>query len=259
MHAGGIHRAARALILFPLAGVASSVSAQTGGTAPSVETIVARMTQARVENQARLRPYTLTRDYKIFGEEKNAAKSEVTAAVTFLPPRSKQFVLQQHNGKWLGITVIRRVMESEAEIAKDYGTTEIAPQNYDFRLAGEEIHGGRRCYVLELLPRRKDKNLLRGNIWIDADTYLPLRSAGQPAKSPSWWLRDVHMTFVYGEVSGMWLQVASQVTADVRTLGPHTMVSRDASYKVGDLDARPAVASEVVSGNAPSNKVPERK
>jgi hypothetical protein len=236
----------RALILLPLAGVASSGSAQTGG-APAVDTIVARMMQARHENRAYLRPYTLTRDYKIFGEEKNTAKTEVTAAVTFLPPRLKQYAIQQQNGKWLGVTVVRRVLESEVEIAKDYSTTDIAPQNYEFRFAGEETHGGRRCYVVEMLPRRKDKSLLRGRIWIDADTYLPLRSEGQPGKSPSWWLRDVHMTFVYGDVSGMWLQVASEITGDVRTLGRHTMVSRDASYKVGDLDARPAVASEAFS------------
>ena len=38
----------------------------------------------------------------------------------------------------------------------------------------------------------------------------------------------------YGDVSGMWLQTALEATATVRILGPHTMVSRDVKYQLGD-------------------------
>jgi len=89
-----------------------------------------------------------------------------------------------------------------------------------------------RCYLLELLPRRKDHNLLRGRVWVDATTYLVRRIEGEPAKSPSWWLRDVRIAFGYGEVGGMWLQTASEVTVNVRIVGPHTMVSRDVKYRI---------------------------
>src|SRR6185503_15182175 len=105
---------------------------------------------------------------------------------------------------------------------------------YDFRLVREEEIGGQRCYVLELQPRRKDKRLLRGSIWVDASTYLLRRTEGEPAKGVSWWLRDEHITFIYGDVNGMWLQIASESTANVRILGQYTMVSRDVDYKIGD-------------------------
>jgi len=88
-----------------------------------------------------------------------------------------------------------------------------------------------------LLPRRKDKNLLRGNIWVDANTYLLRRTEGQPAKAPSWWVRDVRIALRYGDVGGMWLQTASEATAHVRILGPCTMVSRDVKYKITELVA----------------------
>ena len=78
---------------------------------------------------------------------------------------------------------------------------------------------GQRCYVLELLPRRKEQHLLRGDIWVDADTYLLRRFEGELAKSPSWWVRDVSVTFIYGDVGGMWLQTATEAAADVRILG----------------------------------------
>jgi hypothetical protein len=68
----------------------------------------------------------------------------------------------------------------------------MAPGNYDFRLIGEVEVKGRRCYALELLARRKDKNLVRGVVWVDSETYLLHRMEGEPAKTPSWWLKNVH-------------------------------------------------------------------
>jgi hypothetical protein len=101
--------------------------------------------------------------------------------------------------------------------------------------------------LLELLPRRKDKNLLRGRIWVDTTTYLPHRTEGEPAKALSWWLRDVRIALVYGDVGGMWLQTTSESTASVRLFGQHTMLSRDLEYKISELAA---AAGGLVSGAA---------
>ena len=51
---------------------------------------MARMAQARAENRARLHPYVVTRNYKLFGKEESKAKSEVIADVAFVPPDSKE-------------------------------------------------------------------------------------------------------------------------------------------------------------------------
>jgi hypothetical protein len=97
-----------------------------------------------------------------------------------------------------------------------------------------------------MLPRRKDKTLLHGQIWVDATTYLLHRTEGEPGKAPSWWLRDARIVLVYGDVGGMWLQTASESTADVRLLGRHTMLSRDVEYKMSELVA--ATGSAVQRG-----------
>jgi hypothetical protein len=47
----------------------------------------------------------------------------------------------------------------------------------------------------------------------------------------------VSVTFVYGEVGGMWLQTATEASANVRILGRTTMVSRDVKYKITELVA----------------------
>ncbi len=200
------------------------------------------MAQARTENRAHLRPYIVTRDYELFGKERHNAKSQVIADITFVPPDLKKYVIEQTNGTGLGEKIVRRMLESETEVAKDYRATDISPDNYDFRLVREEDVSGQNCYVLELLPRRNDKNLLRGSIWVDAHTYLLHRVDGGPAKPPSWWLKEVRIQLVYGAVGGMWLQTASEATAEVRILGQHTMVSRDVKYEVSELVAAAATA-----------------
>ena len=132
--------------------VAAGASAQTRSTIPAVESIIARMTQARTDNQARFRSYIVTRDYKLFGKERQKTKSQVIADVTFVPPDFKKYAIQQTNGTGLGERIVRRMLASEAEITKDYASTDFSPSNYDFRIIREEEVSGQRCYVLELLP-----------------------------------------------------------------------------------------------------------
>ena len=224
------------LLLFPLVGVGFGV-ANAGDPIPSVETIVTRMAQARTENQARLRPYSVTRNYKLFGKEQQTTKSEVIADVSFVPPAFKHFVIRQASGTRIGERIVRQMLEHETDIVKNYDSTDMSPANYDFRFLREEELGGHQCYVLEMVPRRKDKTLLRGQIWVDATTYLLHRTEGEPGKAPSWWLRDASIVLSYGAVGGMWLQTASESTADVRFVGRHTMLARDVEYKMSELAA----------------------
>lgn len=224
------------LFLYLVAGMASA-SAQNGSSVPTAEGIIASMAQARAENRARLRPYIVTRNYKLFGKDGSKAKSEVIADVAFVPPDSKKYTIQETNGTGLGQIIVRRVLANEAEVTKDYVSTDFSPDNYDFRFMRAADLGGQHCYVLELLPKRKENHLLRGDIWVDANTYLLRRFEGELARTPSWWVRDVRVTFIYGDVSGMWLQTASEATANVRILGRSTMVSRDVKYKITELVA----------------------
>jgi hypothetical protein len=223
--------AAWLLLLYLIAGMASA-SAQVASSVPTVGTIIARMAHARAENRASFRPYTVTRDYKLFGKDDSKSKSEVIADVDFVPPDSKKYTIQEARGSSLGQIIVRRILASETEITKDYASTDLSPENYGFRFIREEDVSGQHCYVLELLPRRKDKHLLHGNVWVDANTYLIRRFEGQPAKNPSWWVRDVRVALSYGDVGGMWLQTASKSTAKARILGPYTVVSRDVTYQI---------------------------
>lgn len=223
------------LPLFYLVGGLASASAQTGSLNPSAETIVVRMAQARAESRVRLRPYTVTRDYKFFGSDPGNARSEVIANIAFVPPDSKQYSIQKTNGNGIGQILVRRMLASEVEVEKARVSTDLSVDNYDFRFIRKEDASGERNYVLELIPRRKDQFLVRGDVWVDADTYLPRRFEGELAKGPSWWVRNVRITLAYSDVGGMWLQTSTDAAADVRILGRSTMVSRDVKYKITEF------------------------
>jgi hypothetical protein len=221
-------------VLIFLASTVACASAQTASPVPT-ENIIARMAKAGEHNHAHFQPYVVTVDYKLFGKETAAPTSQVIAELTYVPPHLKSYAIRHANGTHMGETIVRRMLEGQMAFAKDSGSTDISHDNYDFRLIREEDMNGHHCYVLELLPRRKAKNLLHGNIWVDANTYLLQRVEGEPAKSSSWWLKDVRIVLLFGYVGEMWMQTSSESTADVRIVGQYRMISQDVSYKIDQL------------------------
>lgn len=202
---------------------------------PAMETTVACMSQAAAQNQTHFRRYAVTREYDLFDQTGHKTRSRMIATINFHPPDSKTYSIQGSEGSVIGVTMVRRVLEREASLAKDGGASSISQDNYEFQFLREEISNERRCFVLRLVPRRKDNNLLRGSIWVDADTYRIRRTEGEPQRSPSWWLRDVHIVFLYADVGGMWLPTSSEFTAKVRLFGLSTMLTRDLGYSYSDL------------------------
>ena len=243
-------------ILLFLTTAAACESAQTESPA-STENIIARMAQAGERNHIHFQPYVVTRDYKLFGKEALVPTSEVIAELTFVPPYLKSYALRLTHGTSMGESIVRRMLEGQMAFAKDSGSTDISRDNYDFQFIRQEDVDGRHCYVLELLPLRKAKNLLRGNIWVDANTYLIHRVEGEPAKSSSWWLRDVRIVLLFGYVGEMWMQTSSESTANVRIAGEYKMVSEDVSYQIDQpAPARSSAQAAFFPGPEPETAIP---
>jgi hypothetical protein len=213
--------------------VAPSFSVQAQSTAPAIMTQMAR---AQTENRSQFSPYAITRDYKLLDGSDAGLKAHVVAKITVLPPILKKYTIEEANGSKLGETIVRKMLDREVAFAKDSGASDITGDNYDFLLVREDQIEGQRCYVLALIPKRKSKDLLRGTIWVDTQTYLPRRVEGEPGKSPSWWLKDVRIVLRYGYVGRMWLQTSSEATANVRILGRSAVFWQDVGYQIGELN-----------------------
>lgn len=203
---------------------------------PGLQDVITGLEAAQRTNHAHMVPFTVTREYQLFGGDDKEPKSTVIAEVRFQPPTTKTWQVKNASGSGRAEKVVRNVLEREAKYARD-GKIAISREHYDFRYAGTGEAEHRPCYVLQLVPKRDDTNLLRGRIWVDRDTYLIHRFEGEPAKSPSWWIKDLKLFTTYGDLGGIWLPTSSKGIADVRLFGPHTMTERTLSYRA----ARPVL------------------
>ena len=162
--------------------LATVAVAQTNAT-PDRRNIVDRMLQTLQENKAKVRPFTVKRGYLLLDKQAQE-KAQVVANITVLPPDSKQYNIESSSGG-MGEKVLRDVLSKETESPRDAQRKELSLDNYDFQLMGEETLDGQRCFLLSMNPRREEKDLLRGKLWVDAETYNIRRVEGTPAKNPS--------------------------------------------------------------------------
>lgn len=197
-------------------------------SAPDVETIVSRMMAARQENQARMRAYVVKRDYQLLDKQEQP-KAQVIANIAYQPPDSKHYNIERSSGG-IGGRVLLDIVRKEAEPSPEASRKDISPQNYQFQLQGQETVDGRNCYVLWLTPKRDEKDLIRGRMWVDAADYRIHRVEGSPVKSPSWWIRDLHILVVFANVDGMWLRTFTHAVANVRFKGQYVVETRDLEY-----------------------------
>jgi outer membrane lipoprotein-sorting protein len=199
---------------------------------PDLNTILSHMEQAQTESHAHMSPYSVTREYKFFGDDRQHAKSQVLAKVDFAPPNEKNYTIQQASGSGQGEKITRKVLDHEKQMTKGDSSGALSRDNYDFEYVRCEQLNGRPAFLLQLTPKHNDKNLIKGLVWIDAETFHPLRIEGEPAKSPSWWVKNVKLSLTFGKVGDMWLQTGTQAVANVRFLGQHTMIARDVNYQL---------------------------
>ncbi|MCI0352305.1 MAG: outer membrane lipoprotein-sorting protein [Acidobacteriales bacterium] len=223
------------IVLISLA--AYLAAAQAGSTVPDVATIIAGVEQAKADNRANYRPYRVFRDYKFLDGKREKVNAQVMAQVDFQPPDTKSYVIREASGNERGEKLVRKMLEHERATSRQHSDVELSAESYAFVLLRQELWNGARCYVIELTPKRKEKNLLKGSMWVDAKTYLIHHIEGELAKSPSFWLKEIHLSMDFSSVEGMWLRTSTEAVASVRFFGKHTMQERDVKYETAPVAA----------------------
>ena len=213
-------------VLVSLATLASSSqlpSSTAEVKSPDLNLILQRLEDVQHQDPAQSRPYEVTREYKVFRGDDSQPTSEITAQINFVPPDIKTYKITQARGNSRGEKIVRELLDRETESAKKGLGSEINRTNYDFVFLRQEEFGLVPEYVLRIVPKRKDKYLLRGQIWVDASTFRIRRIEGVPAKSPSFWISGIHITLQFAPLNGMWVPISFDAIATVRFLGLYTL------------------------------------
>jgi len=147
--------------------------------------------------------------------------------------------------------VIANYLKAEVEAGKGASDVSITPQNYKFKYKGTYDWNGRQVYVLHLNPREKKVGLFKGELWLDTETYMPVREQGSFVKSPSFMLKKMQFVRDYELQNGVSIPQRTESQVETRFFGKvelsinYLTFSKDQAAGLGTDDAD-AVADAAV-------------
>ncbi|HXE76593.1 MAG TPA: hypothetical protein VNN18_13290 [Candidatus Xenobia bacterium] len=200
----------------------------------TAEEIVARLQEANQQRDERLAGWQVVRRYTLSNElTKKESKMEVE--VRYLAPSELTFTTRSQEGSaFLIKQVFSRMMEGEKDSVQPENKQRSAmtPENYEFRLVGQETLRGRPAHKLEVIPRREDTFLIRGHIWVDAEDYAVVRAEGRVVKRPSFWTRTVDIVRTFKKVGPFWLPDRTESVNEILFFGTTHVTLENGDYRV---------------------------
>ncbi|HUJ20536.1 MAG TPA: hypothetical protein VLX58_03395 [Bryobacteraceae bacterium] len=142
--------------------------------------------------------------------------------------------------------VIARYLAADTQPqANDGASVAVTPANYKFKYKGMAEKDGRAVHVFQLTPRKKRVGLFKGELWLDAETCLPVRESGRLVKSPSIFLRRIEFVREYEIREGLAVPHSVDSVVDTRVVGKAELRVRFQNFS---LPESPAVSMAVGSG-----------
>jgi outer membrane lipoprotein-sorting protein len=214
--------------LAPLTPLSPSYERMTG------DELFAKLLEGNRARDARLRQYSATRTYRVSNDKGKLYAQEVVE-VEYQAPDHKGFRTVSEEGS--GVVrdmVLKRLIESESETSsgRAHHDSAIKPANYEFNLLGEQDVGPYHCLVAEAIPKRRDKYLFEGKVWIDAEDYAIVRIDGQPAKSLSFWITRADFVRQYQKIGEFWVPEQDNTLVHVRLYGKKMLTIDHRDYVI---------------------------
>jgi len=201
-----------------------------------VEQVARKLEEKNAQRAAALNQFTSTRVYRMqyhgFPSDRGA---EMVVNVSYHAPNAKEFhVVSQTGSKFVIDHVFKKLLEGEQEAANQENRehTALSRENYDFTSAGYEITPDGPQYVINLLPKTKNKFLYRGKIWVDAKDFAVVRIEGEPAKNPSVWIKKTEVKHRYVKVSDFWLPAENHTESFIRLGGRAVLSIEYKDYRI---------------------------
>ena len=139
--------------------------------------------------------------------------------------------------------VIARYLTAETQAAQSESNLklEVTPENYKFKYKGLINNEGREAHVFQVTPKKKRVGLYRGELWIDAETYLRVREAGSFVKNPSIFLKRVEFVRKFEIRDGISVPREIHSTVDTRLIGKAELNIAFRNVSLSEGNARAAL------------------
>jgi hypothetical protein len=215
---------------------------------PSADAVIEAMLAHNAQRQSQIAGYRGMRKYVLENSRWNK-RAEMLVRVQGDADETKHFEVEDEKG-WKAAQkhVLRKMLDSEAEGSSREirGSTRLSEENYEFQMVRAAMLDGRKSYLINVVPKRREERLFEGQIWVDAQDYALARVEGKPARNPSFWIRSVHFVHTYKKSGLFWFPFSTESETDVRIFGS---TSVDISYF--DYSPNPVAAPETARAAAP--------
>jgi hypothetical protein len=199
------------------------------------DTIFAKLVEFNRLRELRLKHYSVQSTYRVHNY-KGEIRAETQALLRYRAPDTKEFEIMSEKGSGLiRSRVFKPLMDVEVETAADRVDSSITPNNYRFALLGEEEVAGFHCFVVQATPKRVDKYLFTGKIWIHSVEFAIVQIEGQPAKNPSLWIKRVDFVRRYQKIGEFWLPLKNESVTRLRLLGKNTLTTDYNNYEINQV------------------------
>jgi len=180
--------------------------------------ILAELVAHNDRRSGALLEYTAVKRHQMI-DSRGEMYAEEIEQIEYHAPDKKTFVVTSENG-WgaTGHFVLDQLIASEIEATAggDDRDSSITPANYKLEPLGEQQVGAFHCLVARAIPKRKEKDLFEGTIWIDVQDYAIVRIEGHPVKRPSFWIAREEFVRQYQKIDGFWLPQKEETLVHVR-------------------------------------------
>jgi hypothetical protein len=133
--------------------------------------------------------------------------------------------------------LIARYMAAEMNVQEDRRVAmAVTPDNYRFHFKGRAELDGRDVYWFQVTPKHKAVGLFKGDLWIDAGTYLKVRESGYLVKSPSLFVKRVAFTRQYEIRDGHAVPLRMESVVDTRLVGRAELTIDYSNYAWDETD-----------------------
>jgi len=196
--------------------------------------VLAELAIHNEERRTALHDYTVLRTYQVV-DLKGKVHAEEIGRMEFFSPDKKAFTVASESGSGLvRHMALNPLINSEIEAAagKEHHDSAISTDNYSLNLLGEQQLGPYRCFVAEAVPKRRDKYLFEGKVWIDVNDYSVVRIEGHPAKKLSFWIQHADFVRQYQKIDAFWLPEKDQTLVQVRMYGKKILNIEHRNYVV---------------------------
>lgn len=242
-HDGGIRSSAWAifiLVLITSSTALGEIDSENMSIAATADQIIQRMMESNEKRAQSLQHYTEERHYQVeYSGFPRTSAASMNVEATYDAPSSKSFrVLSQTGSKRLIDHVLKKLLVTEKEAAKNPNQTALTPENYTFHLEGTEATADQKFYIFRVKPRVSRKFLYRGKIWVDARDYAVARIEAELAQNPSFWIKRTEIHHVYSKSADFWLPKRNRSETKMRTGGTAILTIDYGEYHIRVANSR---------------------